>query len=40
MNKQKGFTLWELVFTMGALAALAFVGFLVYAAFHFLMKFW
>ena len=40
MKKQNGFTLFELMFTMGACIALTFAGFLVYAAFHFLMKFW
>jgi prepilin-type N-terminal cleavage/methylation domain-containing protein len=40
MHKQKGFTLFELVFALAALSTVALALFGVYVAFHFIYKFW
>lgn len=40
MNKQKGFTLTELITCFIGLAGLGLIVFALYAAIHFLLKFW
>jgi len=40
MNKQTGFTAIELMIVLAGVTTLAIGVFLLYAAFHFLAKFW
>jgi type II secretory pathway pseudopilin PulG len=40
MKKQMGYTLAELVMVIWILLCLVGAGFLVYAAIHFILKFW
>lgn len=40
MNKQKGYTLVELIVTVFVLIGLGLVGFGGYIAWHFIAKFW
>jgi prepilin-type N-terminal cleavage/methylation domain-containing protein len=37
---RKGFTLIELLVALGFIASIAFTGFLIYVAWHFIAKFW
>jgi prepilin-type N-terminal cleavage/methylation domain-containing protein len=39
-STQKGFTLLELIIVIAMLGAISFGGFMVYAACHFIAKFW
>jgi prepilin-type N-terminal cleavage/methylation domain-containing protein len=40
MKRQQGFTLSELISCVFLLGFLALVGFGIYAAIHFILKFW
>lgn len=40
MNAQKGYTLVELITGIFALAVMVGIGFGIYAAVHFILKFW
>jgi prepilin-type N-terminal cleavage/methylation domain-containing protein len=40
MNKMRGFTLTELLFAIVVLLVLALFGGMVWAAIHFISKFW
>lgn len=40
MKNQRGFTVVELLTAVSAIASLALIGLVVWAAFHFISKFW
>jgi hypothetical protein len=40
MKKQRGFTVFELVFVLAGLVGLAFTAGLLYTLWHFVSKFW